>query len=123
MKEVAHDLLQLVKEQHRHFGIAYDGSPRDLSLEEKRFRFACISEETMEYLLADTPDSQYDALLDLLVFTLGTLERHGYPLDGIVEVVRANMKKELGPNAKRGEFELDLKKPEGWQPPNLRRYL
>lgn len=116
------DILRLVREQHRKFGIAYDGPPRLLSLEEKRFRFACFSEESLEYLLAESLDDEYDALLDLLVFVCGTLERQGLPIDGIVDVIHANMKKELGPNGKRGGFELDLRKPEGWQSPDLSRW-
>lgn len=115
-------ILDLVREQHRAFGIAYEGEPRHLSLEEKRFRFACFSEESLEYLLAETLEEEYDALLDLLVFVFGTLERQGLPVDGIVDVVRANMMKELGPNGKRGGFELDLRKPEGWQAPDLTRW-
>lgn len=115
--------LQLVKKQHAHFGISYDGPPRDLPVEEKRFRVVCMVEEAMEYLSANTLDDEYDALLDLLVFTLGTMERAGFPLDGIVAIIEANMKKELGPGAKRGGFELDLRKPPGWEPPDLGSYL
>lgn len=77
----------------------------------------------MEYLMADNPLEEYDALLDILVFTLGTLERHGFPLDGIEEVIAANMQKVIGPNARRGGFELDLKKPEGWKAPDLSKYI
>ena len=32
----------------------------------------------------------------------------------------ANAAKELGPLTKRGSFELDLVKPEGWTAPDLR---
>jgi predicted HAD superfamily Cof-like phosphohydrolase len=113
------DLLNLVKDQHRLFGIQYEGGPRNLELDEKRFRFACFIEEATEYLLADDLEDEYDALLDLLVFVIGTLERQGLPMDGFREVVLANMKKELGPNGKRGGFELDLRKPEGWESPDL----
>lgn len=116
------DPLELVKRQHRRFGIAYDSAPRHLSVDEKRFRFACFSEEALEYLLADTLEDEYDALLDLIVFALGTLERQGLPLDGLAAVIDANMKKELGPNGKRGGFELDLRKPEGWRPADLRQW-
>lgn len=116
------DVLRLVREQHRKFGIAYEGEPRLLSLEEKRFRFACFSEESLEYLLAESLEEEYDALLDLLVFVVGTLERQGLPMDGVVDVILANMQKELGPNGKRGGFELDLRKPEGWLAPDLTRW-
>lgn len=115
--------LYLVKCQHAHFGIEYNGPPRHLPVDEKRFRVVCMVEEAMEYLSATSLEDEYDALLDLLVFTLGTMERAGLPLDGIVAVIRANMEKTLGPNTKRGSFELDLKKPEGWTPPDLQEVL
>jgi len=83
-----------------------------------------MMEEVTEYMVASSLEDQYDALLDLLVFTLGTMERQGFPLDGIVEVISANMLKEIGPNSdKRGGFELDLKKPDGWEPPDLQAVL
>lgn len=117
------DPLFLVKRMYDRFGIAYDGAPRHLSVEEKRFRFVCLSEEVMEYLLADDIVDEYDALLDLIVFALGTMVRQGLPLDGLVEVIACNMKKELGPLGKRGGFELDLRKPEGWVEPNLQQFI
>ena len=116
------DLLALVKEQHAQFGIDYNGDPRHLSLEEKRFRFTCFSEEALEYLLAETLDDEYDALLDLAVFVMGTLERQGLPLDGYKAVIESNRRKELGPIGKRGGFELDLKKPDGWEAPDLSQW-
>ena len=115
--------LKLVRAQHEHFNLGYDGPPRDLTIDEKRFRFVCMSEELSEYLIGDSTEDQYDALLDLLVFTLGTMARHGYPLEGIAAVVDSNLRKEMGPNSKRGGYELDLRKPEGWQSPDLKPFL
>ena len=43
--------------------------------------------------------------------------------DAFLEVHNANMKKEVGANDKRGGFKADLIKPEGWQPPNLRKFF
>jgi hypothetical protein len=58
-------------------------------------------------------------LLDLIVFAVGSLERHGFPLqEGFEVVMRANMAKEVGQNGdKRGGFKRDLVKPSGWQSP------
>ena len=62
---------------------------------------------------------QYDALLDLIVFAVGTLERHGFPLlPGFTAVMSKNMQKEVGQNGnKRGGFKRDLVKPPGWTGP------
>ena len=43
--------------------------------------------------------------------------------DAFMEVHNANMKKEVGANDKRGGFKADLIKPEGWQPPNLKKFF
>lgn len=117
------DVFDLVKKQLAHFAIDYNGAPRELSVEERRFRTCCMLEEVTEYLSASGLEKQYDALLDLMVFALGTMVRQGFPIDGIEDVIQANMKKRLGPLARRGDFELDLIKPEGWAPADLSRYL
>jgi hypothetical protein len=59
---------------------------------------------------------EYDALLDLIVFAVGTLDRQGLPLlKGFEKVMKANMAKEVGQNGdKRGGFKRDLVKPKGW---------
>ncbi len=117
------NVYDLVKKQLAHFGIDYKGPARELSAEEKRFRVCCMMEEVTEYLSTTDREKEYDALLDLLVFAIGTMVRQGMPIDGIVDVIAANMRKQLGPLAKRGDYELDLVKPEGWTPPDLSRYL
>lgn len=117
-------LSDLIKQQHRHFGIAYDGPSASLSDEEEKFRMAAMLEELTEFVLAKDVEEKYDALLDLIVFAAGTLERMGLEIDaGLREVVKANLEKELGPGTKRGGFQLDLIKPSGWQPPNLKPLL
>lgn len=66
-------------------------------------------------------EDQFDALLDLAIFTMGTADRQNLPWDnGFERVMEANMAKELGQNGdKRGGFKRDLVKPEGWRPPIL----
>ena len=82
-------------------------------------------EELNEYIAADTLVDQYDALLDLIVFAVGTLERHGFPLlAGFEKVMEANMAKELGQNGeKRGGFKRVLVKPEDWTAPEAELQL
>ena len=110
-----------IKHMHQHFGLNYEGRPRILPAEEENFRIACMLEEISEFVLAKDIEQKYDALLDLIIFAAGTAERMGLPIEpGLREVIRANMEKVVGPNAKRGGFATDLQKPEGWEPPQLR---
>ncbi len=65
---------------------------------------------------------QMDALFDLIIFAVGTLERQGFSLDeGIERVMKANMQKEVAGSANRSkrDYEFDLVKPKGWSPPDL----
>jgi hypothetical protein len=104
---------------HEKFGLANTTGATHLSKEEKDFRVAALQEELNEYSDAESLVDQYDALLDLIVFAVGSLERHGFPLqEGFEIVMRANMAKEVGQNgSKRGGFKRDLVKPAGWQSP------
>lgn len=117
----------LVALMHIKNGLAYMGQPRQLDPEERAFRVAALREELEEYANADTLVDEYDALLDLLVFLLGTFYRQGLPVSpGYNEVMRCNMEKEVGSNGdKRGGFKADLVKPEGWVGPEeqLRKIL
>ncbi len=113
-------MLKRIKEMHRKFEITADQVK--WSPEEKNFRIIAMQEELDEYAFASKPEDELDALVDLVVFAFGTAERQG--MLGIFEeayarVMTANMKKELGANDKRGSFELDLVKPEGWEAPEL----
>ena len=118
-------VMDLVKAMHQKFGLENTTGPSDLSEEEKQFRSDAMLEELHEYMAADTLVDQYDALLDLIVFAVGTLERHGFPLlAGFEKVMEANMAKELGQNGeKRGGFKRDLVKPEGWTAPEAKLQL
>lgn len=114
----------LIKRQHIRFGINYEGPPRSLSPEEESFRLAAMLEELTEFILAKDLVDKYDALIDLMVFAMGTCERMGLPIDcALNEVVEANFKKVLGPNNKRGGFKLDLQKPDDWKPADLEQFL
>ena len=111
---------ELIKAQHAHFGIAYDGPPRELDVDELSFRSGCIAEELSELLLATSLEEQYDALIDLMVFAAGTLERMGLPIEeAFAVIVQSNMTKTLGPNTSRNGFKLDLVKGEEYVAPDL----
>jgi len=118
-------LMGLVKAMHKKFGLENATGPHDLVEDEKQFRADAMLEELNEYIAATTLVDQYDALLDLIVFAVGTLERHGFPLlAGFEKVMEANMTKELGQNGnKRGGFKRDLDKPAGCTAPEAQLQL
>lgn len=113
-------LLTLVKDMHNKFGLANNDGPTSLTSEEKAFRIVALREEIKEYEDTNELVDEYDALIDLMVFTVGTFERQGFPLQlGFEAVMKRNMMKELAGSAessKRG-FKRDLVKPTGWTGP------
>lgn len=114
------NMLTLVKAMHSKFGITAEKV--NFSEEEKKFRICAMQEELDEYKEASTKEDELDALVDLVVFALGTAERQGLIKvfeEAFNRVMEANIKKEVGTNKKRGSFQLDLVKPEGWTAPDL----
>lgn len=113
-------LISQIKQMHFKFGINYEKIA--FSSEEKMFRYIAMLEEISEYRDADNKADELDAIIDLIVFALGTLERQGM-LDVFNEafkrVMDANMLKEIGTNRKRNNFKLDLIKPKNWVPADL----
>ena len=108
-------IYALVQNMHEKFMMSYDGPPRKLDAEEREFRIACLREELEEYVNAKTLVEEYDAILDLIVFAVGTLYRQGLPMLRAYQVVMAcNLSKVPGPNAKRGNFAQDLVKPDSF---------
>lgn len=116
------ELMVLVRAMHEKFNLENTTGPTVLNEEEKEFRIRAMREELDEYEEATMLVDQYDALLDLIVFAVGTLERHGFPLlAGFEVVMAANMAKEVGQNGnKRGGFKRDLVKPAGWIAPEAK---
>ncbi len=113
------NMLNRIYQMHRDFGI---GGNKGINLDEKKFRICAMQEELDEYREANSKEEELDALIDLVVFALGTAEREGWLgvfEQGFDRVMDANCAKELGGNAKRGNFKLDLVKPEGWTAPKL----
>lgn len=112
-----------VARQHFHFGVLGPRAPEHLEAREKRFRFRCMREELEEYEDAETLEEELDALVDLVVFALGTAYRHGFHRfnEAVHRVVEANKRKVVGPTANRGGKygDLDLQKPPDWQPADL----
>jgi len=114
-------LFDQVKEMHEQFNIAGGDYYNPLQDDEKKFRATGIQEELIEYLLAKSATEQLDALIDLIIFAVSLAERHGFQqFDAAFRrVMKTNCEKQLGANSKRGSFEIDLVKPDGWKPANL----
>lgn len=84
-----------------------------------------IREEATELFDAVAQDDRtaiFDALLDLIVVSVGAGLSAGFPMaNGWKEVIRSNMAKvdpETGMVRRRSDGKI--LKPEGWQPPNLK---
>lgn len=84
-----------------------------------------ITEEYFELQEAKTQLDQLDALIDILVVTIGALHSMGADAEGAwQEVMRSNLSK-IDPDTGKVNKREDGKvlKPEGWTSPNLRPYL
>ena len=117
------DLIEDIEEFHEKYDLKYNGVSRHLTKEEKEFRIRCLNEELLEYSRATTLTEELDAILDIVYFAVGTAYRHGFSFyDGWKEVHRSNMEKIRATNRKESkrDYELDVVKPEGWTPPNLK---
>ena len=111
-----------VSRQHFHFGVHAPSDARHLDPREKRFRFRAMREELEEYEEAETLEEELDALVDLVVFALGTAYLHGFHRfnTALMRVVEANKKKVVGPTARGAKYgDLDLQKPADWKPADL----
>jgi predicted HAD superfamily Cof-like phosphohydrolase len=84
-----------------------------------------IKEEVQELEDSRHPVSDLDALIDILVVTIGAIHSMGADAEGAWnEVMRSNLDKidpESGQVLKRGDGKV--LKPAGWTPPNLDPYL
>lgn len=113
--------IDKIKAMHDKFGISFNHLG-DFSVQEKHFRTSAMLEEVSEFLTADKPEDELDAMVDLVVFALGTVERMGHAdvfEEAYSRVMASNMSKTLGPNQKRGSFSLDLQKPADFKPADL----
>lgn len=120
------DWVQDVAEMHAKFGLS--GNVARMRLAELReflrFRVRFVAEESIELRDAEwemSPEGVVDALIDLCVVAIGTLEAFG--VDGHEawrRVHAANMAKVPGVNeARPNPFGLpDLVKPAGWVAPD-----
>lgn len=111
-----------INHMHRHYGFhrAVDNLTAKQLVEYYQFRVRFLEEELRELKSATTPDDAIDALIDLCVVAIGTLDVFGVDADQAWNrVFEANMKKKVGVKESRpNPLGLpDLIKPEGWTAP------
>ena len=115
-------MIDLIKQMHNQFGISRADLP-NFTDEERRFRIAAMLEELSEFTSAKTKEDELDALVDLVVFALGTAERMGFAdvfEQAYGRVMTSNMTKTLGANNKRGSFQIDLVKGKDFKPADIK---
>lgn len=114
-----------LRAMHDHYGVTevVAGFDREKMQKFLSFRRMSMQEELDEFDRAveqDDPENAVDALIDLLVFTIGTLDLWQVDIAKAWDVVhKANMSKRVGIKANRpNPLGLpDLMKPEGWVAP------
>jgi len=117
------DWVQDIGDMHRHYNVhpVIDKMDGDTLKKFLEFRIKFLQEELDELSSADNAEDVVDALIDLCVVAIGTLD--GFAVDSHKawdEVLEANMKKQTGIKASRpNPLGLpDLIKPEGWVGPS-----
>lgn len=93
----------------------------------KQFELYCdlIQEEVDELVTAQDDVARLDALIDILVVTVGAIHSMGANGDGawneVMHTNFAKIDKATGKVVKREDGKV--LKPEGWQPPDLARFV
>ena len=84
-----------------------------------------LKEEVQELEDSTTREDDVDALIDILVVTIGALHSIGVDVEGAWnEVHNSNMAKiDAGTGVVLRREDGKILKPEGWKPPNLKQYL
>jgi hypothetical protein len=120
---LSREQIKDIADMHNYYG--FGNKVRTLSSEDLYklflFRIAFLDEEMRELKEAQTPEDVVDALVDLIVVAIGTLDI--FDIDALRawnEVHVANMTKEVGIKASRpNPLKLpDLIKPAGWVAPD-----
>ena len=107
------------------FGSACDQEPSEANYDMYLGLIAEEYNELADAIAADDRVEQLDALVDILVVTMGAIRAGGFDGEGAwKEVMRTNFAK-IDPDTGKVRKREDGKvlKPEGWQPPKLDAYL
>ena len=110
------------------FMVACDQSVDKNNMAQYQMYYTLIKEEVAELMSAHTAGDrveQLDALIDILVVTIGAIHSMGADAEGAWnEVMRTNFAKidpATGKVTKRSDGKV--LKPQGWQPPELSQFL
>jgi predicted HAD superfamily Cof-like phosphohydrolase len=111
-----------------HFMQACDQSTGKFDKDQYSMYLGLIDEESKELdqaIIDNDPVEQLDALIDILVVTIGAIHSAGFNAEGAwKEVMRTNFAKVDPATGKvRKREDGKVLKPEGWQPPNLKPYV
>lgn len=120
------DLIADIEALHERQGVyaIVDNMDKETLRKFLEFRVACLQEEMdelKEAMAAENGDDVVDALVDIVVFSLGTLDSLLVNVYSAWDAVhRANMQKHPGVKPERpNPLGLpDLIKPKGWEPPS-----
>lgn len=112
------------KDQER-FMTACDQTVDQVNYAQKMLYFDLIKEEVSELFEAVNTVDELDALIDILVVTVGAIHSMGADAEGAWnEVMRTNFAKIDSVTGKvRKREDGKVLKPEGWTPPNLKPYI
>ena len=104
---------------------ACDQTVGEVNYQQKQLYFNLIEEEFNELKSAGSAVEELDALIDILVVTIGAIHSAGFDAEGAwKEVMRTNFAKidrETGKVRKREDGKV--LKPVGWTPPNLKPFV
>lgn len=123
------NLFKDIEEFHNKFDLPRASKPALLSQEVLDFRIKFIEEELDEFIEAcnnKNLELAFDALIDLTYVILGTAFIMGLPFnEGFKHVHECNLKKVRATCSSQSKRKstLDVIKPEGWQAPNLSKFL
>ena len=115
-----------VRAFHRAFGQRVGENPGLPSKEERDLRKKLLAEEYSEYVVAEYKNDLVeiaDALADIIYIACGTAVSYGIPLDDVFESVHASNMAKLVDGKVIRRADGKVQKPEGWQPPDIKRIL
>jgi predicted HAD superfamily Cof-like phosphohydrolase len=109
-----------IKRMHEHYGFTLENSNVENLAKFVKFRMDFLQEELDEMRDAETADDVVDALIDICVIAIGTLDLLQVDSQQAWDrVLKANMLKRVGVKETRPQDGSmpDLVKPEGWKAP------
>jgi predicted HAD superfamily Cof-like phosphohydrolase len=110
---------------HQMFMLASGQTTGIENVDQYRLYHTLIKEEVQELEDSTTREDDVDALIDILVVTIGALWSIGVDVEAAwKEVHGSNMAKvDAGTGVVLRREDGKILKPEGWQPPNSKQYL